>query len=43
MDHLTVESQGAIPSLQHNFVVKPQNVDAVVGTTVKLQCFVIGQ
>ena len=43
MDHLTVVSQGAIASLQHSFVVKPQDVEVVVGMTVKLQCFVTGQ
>ena len=43
MDHLTVEAQGAIVLLQHSFLVKPQDIEAVVGMTVKLQCFVIGQ
>ena len=37
------DPQDVILSLQHSFVVKPQDVDAVVGMTVKLQCFVIGQ
>lgn len=40
---LIVGTGNSISSRQHSFVVKPQNVEVVVGMTVKLQCFVVGQ
>ena len=40
---LIVVTGGSVSSRQQSFVVKPQDVEVVVGMTVKLQCFVVGQ
>ena len=37
-----VDGGGSV-AMQQSFVVKPQDVEVVVGMTVKLQCFVVGQ